>query len=79
MKYYNELIELETRLIEMSGIKALARALAIAANQMSGVDREEALWKLSDLIDAQDKITNEAFYNLFETVRDDKLKKGNKK
>ena len=76
MKYYDELISLETVLIDLAGIKALAKAMAIASNQMPAIDREEALWKLADILEEYDKSTNETFYKLFEIIRDEKPKKG---
>ena len=78
VKYYDELISLETVLIDLAGIKALAKAMAIASNQMPAIDREEALWKLADMLDDYDKLANETFYRMFEIIKNDKPKKGSK-
>lgn len=79
MKYYEELIELETELIEFGGVLSLVSAMAIAVNQMSNKDREDALWTLSSLLKLHDKTLNESFYTLFEKIKNDEPKKKGKK
>lgn len=79
MKYYEELIELETELIEFGGVLSLVSAMAIAVNQMPNKDREDALWTLSSLLKLHDKTINESFYALFEKIKNDEPKKKGKK
>lgn len=79
MKYYDELINLETEIIESGGVISLVSAMAIAVNQMTNKDREEALWTLSSLLKLHDKAINQSFYELFDKIRNDEpTKKGNK-
>lgn len=79
MKYYDELIELETQIIEFGGVLSLVSAMAIAVNQMPNKDREDALWTLSSLLKLHDKSLNESFYELFQKIKNDEpTKKGRK-
>ena len=79
MKYYDELINLETEIIESGGVISLVSAMAIAVNQMTNKDREEALWTLAKLLKLHDQTINTSFYELFDKIRNDEpIKKGNK-
>jgi hypothetical protein len=71
MKYWNELIAIETESIRLDCLKSLVN---VVANGCDGSSREEvtnALWHISGALeDINDKLKN-AFNTCFDAVRDD--------
>jgi len=79
MKYWTELMQLETASIELESAVTTFKAVNCAIDQLSTEEMQIAYWNVEkQLVDLQERIAAD-FQNLFETIRDDEPKKKGKK
>jgi hypothetical protein len=80
MKYWTELMQLESASIELESAVTTFKAVNCAINQLSTEEMQLAYWNVEkQLVDLQERIAAD-FQNLFDTIRDDDepKKKGKK-
>ena len=71
MKYWNELMAIETESIRLECLKSLVNVVAAGIENSNREEIANAIWHISGSLDDIDTKLKQAYSNCFDAVRDD--------